>query len=70
MSDTQVDLSGFGVLASPNPPTGGEGGSPTKPTLNRTRVKTALLLGTGLIIISISGYFGYRKYKSLYNQEE
>ncbi len=53
---------------SPSPNLQGQparrGGALEGPTLNLTRARTALLVGFGLIIISIAGFFGYRKYKS------
>jgi len=53
---------------SPSPNLQGQparrGGALEGPTLNITRARTALLVGFGLIIISVAGFFGYRKYKS------
>lgn len=59
---TTIDLSGFGVSPSPTSPAKAlrEGGS--KPILNRDRAKTALLVGIGLITMSLAGFFGYRYY--------
>lgn len=67
---SEIDLTGFG-LTTPAPSTVPpvEAGK-TTPTLNRTRAKTALFIGSGLIIVAVAGIFGYRKYQSLYNDEE
>lgn len=64
----EIDLSGFGTSPVPSgeptlqgqslPAQAGSQG----PTLNKSRAKTALLVGSGLLILSVSGYFGYRKY--------
>lgn len=59
---TNIDLSGFGVSPPASPKSSDEDGSPTKPTLNRPRATTALLVGSGLILISVAGFFGYRHY--------
>ena len=70
----EIDLSGFGISPHPSlaPSLAGEAGpaSTVGLVLNKSRAKTALLLGTGLLIISISSFFGYRKYRSLYNRKE
>jgi hypothetical protein len=58
---TKIDLSGFGILASPNPPTGGDGGSPTHLTLNPSRAKLVIAIGAGLVLISVAGFFLYRR---------
>jgi hypothetical protein len=65
----EIDLSEFGIIASPiaSPKQLAEAGSLS---LNRSRAKTALLTGAGLVILSIVGYLGYRKYKAVYNLEE
>ncbi len=71
---TEINLSGFGI--PPSPSLAGSlsvQAGPTsigRPVLNKSRAKTALLLGTGLLIISISSFYGYRKYRSLYNLKE
>lgn len=70
----EIDLSGFGISPPPSlaPSLPGEAGPTSigRPVLNKSRAKTALLLGTGLLIISISSFFGYHKYRSLYNRKE
>lgn len=58
----EIDLSGFGVSPSPNPALDGLDKLSTKPSLNRSRAKTVILLGSGLTIISAASFFGYRKY--------
>ncbi|MFH2085397.1 MAG: hypothetical protein ABII21_01250 [bacterium] len=55
---TQIDLSGFGI--SPSPSLQGQSSQALK--LNQARAKTALLVGSGLIISSLAGFLGYRKY--------
>lgn len=63
---TEIDLSGFGI----SPPVGVDPRvDPPKPTLNKSRAKTALIVGSGLVIISVAGFLGYRKYDSLYNRK-
>lgn len=59
---TEIDLSGFGVSPPASPKPSGEGGSSIEPTLNKSRAKTALIVGSGLILVAIAGFFGYRKY--------
>jgi hypothetical protein len=54
---TEINLSGFGVSPSPKPSV-----EAVKPTLNRSRAKTALLVGLGLVLVSVASFFGYRKY--------
>lgn len=58
---TEINLAGFGVLASPiaSPKPPAEAG---KLSLNRSRAKTAILVGSGLMVLSVVGYFAYRKY--------
>ena len=62
---TEIDLSGFGVSPSPAeadyPP-------PAKVSLNKSRAKTVLLIGSGLLFISLAGFFGYRKYSGTISQ--
>jgi hypothetical protein len=58
---TEINLSGFG--ASPSPLTVAKP-SKNKLSLNHSRAKTALLVGLGLILISVAGFLGYRKYLS------
>lgn len=57
---TEIDLSGFGVVPSSSL----QGQTLQVPTLNRTRAKTVLLVGVGLILVSLASFFGYRKYRS------
>ncbi len=53
----EINLAGYGTSPAPI-------ATPSeKPRLNKSRAKTALILGSGLIMISASGYLGYRKYK-------
>lgn len=70
----EIDLSGFGIPPSPSVapslPAQADHTSIGRPVLNKSRAKTALLLGTGMLIISISSFYGYRKYRSLYNRKE
>jgi hypothetical protein len=66
---TEINLAGFGVSPTPATSAKTDSGQPLL-TLNRSRAKIALLLGSGLTIISVAGYFGYRKYKAVYNLEE
>lgn len=55
----EIDLSGFGTSPSP---TNLSGVSRKVPVLNPTRARTALFVGSGLILTSLAGFFGYRKY--------
>lgn len=64
---TQIDLSGFGVPSAS--PVGADNHPPVRPVINRSRAKTVLMLGAGLVILSVAGYFAYRKYDSVYNRE-
>lgn len=58
-----IDLSGFGISLPASPKSSDAGGSPnSRPTLNKSRAKTALTVGAGLILVSVAGFFGYRKY--------
>lgn len=70
----EIDLSGFGIPPSPSlAPSLSAQADPTsigRPVLNKSRAKTALLLGTGMLVISIASFYGYRKYRSLYNLKE
>lgn len=60
-----ISLDGFGVSPSPHASTINLPGDPRQVlTLNRSRLKTVLILGTGLIILTTSLYLGYRKYHS------
>jgi hypothetical protein len=66
---TVIDLSGFGVSPDPSVEPNLPGDSRNGPTLNKTRAKTALIIGLGLIILSIAGYFGYRRYLVFKNSD-
>jgi len=58
---TEIDLSGFGASPSPTPQP-----RPAQVlTLNHDRLQTIILLGFGLLIISVAGFFGYRRYLRL-----
>lgn len=59
---TEIDLSAFGV--SPSPESSLSGDSRKAPELNKSRAKTALLVGSGLLLLSLAGYLGYRKYQN------
>lgn len=56
---TMIDLSAFGLPPSSSP---APSSISTQPSLNRSRAQTALFAGTGLILTSLAGYFGYRLY--------
>ncbi len=58
--ETTVDLSAFGV-ASPQPSTS-PSSTPT-PRLNSTRARFALIVGSGLVLLSIASYLGFRLYR-------
>lgn len=58
---TEIDLSGFGISPFPSLP----GDSRKSPSLNHSRLKTAILIGSGLIILSVASFFGYRRYLRL-----
>lgn len=61
-----IDLSGYGASPSPLPTLQGQSlpaqAGSQGPILNHSRLKTILMIGSGLIILSIAGFFGYRKY--------
>ena len=59
---TQIDLSGFGVSPTPSGEPSLQGQALQGLTLNKTRAKTAILVGSGLTLISLSLFFGYRQY--------
>lgn len=59
---TEINLSGFGISPMPSPVGVDHRVDPQKPSLNRTRAKTATLIGIGLTLMSLAGFFGYRKY--------
>lgn len=61
-SAAQINLSGFGISPTPSEEPSLRGQSSQAPTLNKSRAKTALLAGSGLILISLASFFGYRKY--------
>lgn len=61
-TDSQVDLSGYGTTPSPLASTESKA-DPGKPTLNKNRAKTALIVGSSLILISFALFLGYRKYR-------
>ena len=58
-STAEINLSGFGVSPSPSPTTTPKS---DKLALNQTRAKTAIIVGVGLILLSVAGYLGYRQY--------
>lgn len=58
---TEIDLSGFGVLPTTSP-VGADYHPPVAPTINKSRAKTALIIGTGLVLTSLASFLGYRKY--------
>lgn len=57
---TEINLTGFGI--SPSPAEVLEKESSTSLTLNTSRAKTVISIGFGLVLISLAGFFGYRKY--------
>jgi len=57
---TQIDLSGFGV---PPAPVGESHDSSAKPVINKSRARTTILIGAGLLILSLTSFFGYRRYQ-------
>lgn len=64
-----VDISFEGYGISPTPaPSPLKANSPTSHTLNRTRLKIVLLIGTGLILLSVSLYLGYYKFRYTKNK--
>jgi hypothetical protein len=64
---TEIDLSGYG--SSPSPTLQGQTltaqAGLQAPSLNHSRLKTVLLIGSGLIILSITSFFGYHRYLRL-----
>ena len=55
----EINLTGFGIAtpaASPIP-------SPSVPTLNQSRAIYVILMGTGLIFLSLAGFLGVRQYR-------
>lgn len=59
---TEINLSGYGTSPTPSPTV--LGSKSNAPSLNQSRLKTVLFVGLGLIVISVAGFFGYRKYLS------
>lgn len=59
---TEIDLSGFGIAPTPIEDPSLRGDSSQGPTLNQSRAKTVILIGSGLILLSIAGFFAYRRY--------
>jgi len=49
--------------SSPTPSPSSSPG-PTSLTLNRDRARVALFVGAGLIVLSVGGFFGYRKWRA------
>lgn len=60
ITTASIDLTGFGVTPSPSQNPGNE--TKKSPTINKSRARTALIVGSGLILISLAGFFGYRRY--------
>ncbi|MFH1244609.1 MAG: hypothetical protein V1487_03535 [bacterium] len=58
---TEIDLSAFGVSPSPTL----QIVSSQAPTLNHSRAKTVLLIGSGLVFVALAGFFGYRRYLAI-----
>lgn len=57
-----IDLSAFAPPTLPNSPM--PTSTPKSLTLRTDRVKNILLIGGGLVLLSLSCYFGYRKYST------
>ena len=55
---TEIDLSAYGTSPIPSLP----GDSRQVTTLNHSRLKTVILIGSGLALLSIASFFGYRRY--------
>lgn len=62
---TEINLSGFGISPSPSADPILRGDSSQAPTLNIDRLKTVLMISSGLILISLAGLFGYHQYLRL-----
>jgi hypothetical protein len=58
---TEIDLSGFGNAPSPSLSPSPSSSSKSL-SLNKTRAKTVIMLGGGLILTSLASYMGYRLY--------
>jgi hypothetical protein len=67
---TEIDLSGFGVSPSPSAEPSLQGSSSQVPSLNKSRAKTAITVGSGLLIISLASFFGYRRYLGIKRLED
>lgn len=64
---TEIDLSMYGTSPIPSLPGDsrkGEETTTTKPKLNQDRLKNVVYIGTGMIMLSVAAFFGYRKYFS------
>jgi hypothetical protein len=59
---TDIDLSGFGVTPSPSLQPDELETDTTKLSINKSRAKTAITVGSGLLILSLASLLGYRKY--------
>ncbi|MEI8232486.1 MAG: hypothetical protein WCG44_01960 [bacterium] len=62
---TDIDLSSFGISPFPSGDPSLRGQSSQAPKLNKSRAQTAIIVGSGLILVSLALYFGYRKYLRL-----
>lgn len=57
---TKINLSGFGISPIPTfNPESRPGGSPT---LNQSRAKIVIAIGSGLLLIALASFFAYRRY--------
>jgi len=59
---TDINLSSFGISPSPSAQMSLQGDSSQALTLNTDRLKTVLMIGSGLVLISLAGFLGYRRY--------
>lgn len=62
---TEINLSGFGPTASPSGGPDLQGDSLKALTLNKSRAKFVLMLGSGLVLLSLASFGGYLKYQAL-----